>query len=95
MKSGRSVSTPLFSAKMLADSVDTHKFAFVMSKKESKTAISRNRAKRRIRAAMRKILPGANKPFYCIIHIKKSVLTASFDDIVLNLRRALSSFITS
>lgn len=91
-KSGRVVRTPLLSVRVLDNPTNgrgLYKFAFVISKKESKTAVSRNRAKRRVRAAMRRVLPQQSKPLYCIIFIKKEVLDASIDDIVLNLTKAL------
>ena len=91
-KNGKAVHTPLFTLKLLPHASGTgHKFAFVISKKESKTAVSRNRAKRRVRGAMQKLVPKLDKPLYCIVFIKKAVLDTPFGDIVLSLNKALQA----
>lgn len=93
-RNGRAAHTSLLTLKILSpwDGAD-HKFAFVISKKEEKTAVGRNRAKRRVRAAMRKLIPQLKNPLCCIVFIKKAVLDATFDDIVLSLTKALKSYV--
>ncbi len=93
-KTGKPINTSLFSLKLSVTEAKVPKFAFVMSKKEEKTAVGRNKAKRRLRAAMKK-LSFSIKPLYCIVFIKKAVLKAPFDDIMSELKKGLSSFITS
>jgi ribonuclease P protein component len=83
-KSGLSIHTPYFSLKILLFPENMlenkAKFAFVMSKKEEKTAVGRNNAKRRLRAAVQPIAPTL-KPLYCMVFIKKSALKAAFPDL--------------
>jgi len=83
-KGGQSIHTPYFSLKILPFPQNVlenkAKFAFVMSKKEEKTAVGRNKAKRRLRAAMQPIAPTL-KPLYCMVFIKKSALKATFPDL--------------
>ncbi len=95
-RKGQSINTPYFSLKILPfvskPLINKGKFAFVMSKKEEKTAVGRNKAKRRLRAAMRHVSPSL-KPLHCMVFIKKSVLKAPFGDIVTALEKALHNYV--
>jgi len=92
-KGGTSVHTPLFSIKTLPFSQKTlgniPKFAFVMSKKEEKTAVGRNKAKRRLRAAMRRFTPSL-KPLYYMVFIKKAAISTAFPQLCNTLKEALA-----
>ena len=60
-------------------------------------AVARNRAKRRIRAAATQVLmeKGETVSFSITIIAKKSLPVAYFSDIILDIRRALSRFLSS
>jgi ribonuclease P protein component len=88
-KAGKSINTNLFSLKTLPEKVS--KFAFVASKKECGGSVDRNKAKRRARAAMRHI--PLSSPIWCVVFLKKAVLKAPFDAIVLELRKALNKYV--
>jgi len=58
---GRRVSTPLFLIYSKENSNKGHRVAVAVSKKEEKTAVGRNRIKRRLRHAVRGVLKDNNK----------------------------------
>ncbi len=77
---GVSYHTPYFSLKVLNSQKSLEnkaKFAFVIGKKEEKTAVLRNKAKRRLRSAMVGYFPNL-KPSLFIIFIKKTAINADF-----------------
>jgi ribonuclease P protein component len=91
-RTGQSLHTPIFSLKVLPFPQETlgnkPKFAFVMSKKEERTAVKRNLAKRRLRAAMRELEPGI-KPLFCMVFIKKAAIKTPMPELRALLRESL------
>lgn len=89
MKKGGVTHTSVFSLRILDSGSRNTKFAFVISKKECKTAVGRNRAKRRARSAMQKLVPNLKKPLFCMVFLKKEVIKVPFSELVDNLRITL------
>ncbi|HYC34381.1 MAG TPA: ribonuclease P protein component [Candidatus Paceibacterota bacterium] len=56
LKRGVSIHSPLFSLKFLKNPLNKAYLAISVSKKEEKTAVGRNRIKRRLKAAFKKAL---------------------------------------
>jgi ribonuclease P protein component len=69
---GRELHSPFFSIKSIPG--ETFKFGQVASKKIWKTAVSRNRVRRRVYAAVRSVISGKKvKPVHCIIFVKRNL----------------------
>lgn len=85
-KKGALIQSKLFSLRV-AEGKGAGKFAFVASKKECGGSVSRNRAKRRARAAMKQIM--LLSPAHIAMFIKKDFQKADFKDIVSALKDAL------
>jgi ribonuclease P protein component len=79
-KKGSVKHTPFFSVKYLDLKQSHFKCAFVISKKECKLSVDRNRAKRRARTALREILPEITSIGF-IVYVKKAAITVDFEDL--------------
>lgn len=87
-KKGSVKYTPFFSVRAL-DLKDNHfKCAFVISKKECKLSVDRNRAKRRLRVALRRLLPNI-PPLAFIVYAKKTAISATFDEMAAEFKKIL------
>lgn len=73
-KKGSVKHTPFFSIRCLDLRQNHFKCAFVISKKECKLSVDRNRAKRRARMALRRIMPSIPNLAF-IIYVKKTAIT--------------------
>jgi ribonuclease P protein component len=76
MKKGRLLSLPLFSVRFLKNPIKSSHFSVVVSKKVAKTAILRNKIKRRIYSILNKNQP--KDPYFIIFFAKKGIEKASF-----------------
>lgn len=74
LSKAKNLHSPLFSVSFLEDS--TNKFAVVVSKKCSKEAVVRNKNKRRVRHALRKLI--LKKTGYYTVFVKKDLSKVSF-----------------
>lgn len=88
-KKGDVLHTPFFSIRSLDLKEGHFKCAFVISKKECKLSVDRNRAKRRARMALREILSNI-PPISFIVFVKKAAITADFKDLVKEFKRAFN-----
>ena len=75
-KTGRRLATSLFSFQYSPSSADC-RFSAVVSKKVSKTAVGRNRIRRRVYDTLRKLIPQMKNPSYAIFHAKPPVMNAT------------------
>ncbi len=82
IKRGRSLHCPLFTVKYSQNSLNAHKIAVVVSKKEEKTAVGRNKIRRKLKEAFRKNLNIHTKYSDIVVFGKKACKTASFKDIL-------------
>lgn len=89
IKSGVFKNSAFFSVKTTQNQDKSVKSAFVISKKEEKSSVLRNKAKRRARVAFRRALEQvlAKK---VVIFLKKQAITAPIDDMVSEFNRILS-----
>lgn len=71
-----------------SDSVPSQ-LAVVVSKKVSRKAVQRNRVKRRIRAALRPLIPQIQPGYWIVISARGPILTATWDQICQEIRRLL------
>ncbi len=88
-KKGRSFATPLFSLKVAKNDLPVSRFAVVVGLKASKRAVVRNTAKRRVREAIRALLPQI-APGYDVLVLGRPKLTeATLTEVGATLRFAL------
>ncbi len=76
-KPEKAASGRLFTIQRLPFQGDTARFSCVVSKKVARTAVDRNRVRRRVRAAFRPLVVTG----LFVIHIKKPALAAPFTEI--------------
>lgn len=74
IRSGKTFFLPQMTIKYLAQTEPSIKIGFVVSNKIDKRATVRNKLKRRLREATRKLLPGLKNGFSLLIIAKKSAL---------------------
>ncbi len=86
-QNGRVVYGPLFTLRF-RKAEDATKVGFVASTKIFKRAADRNRAKRRLRAALRALEPEWPKNFDLLFIAKRDVITAEFSDIKKQVKRS-------
>lgn len=94
MVRGRAVKTDSFLFKyLITDSSANNKaaFAFIASKKNFKTAVERNRARRRGRAAIQRLMVKTLKftPSYGAFMLNKTINTADIKDITSDIEQVL------
>ncbi len=78
IKEGVSYHSPSFLLKMLKNPLKTTLFAVIVSKKVAKTAVSRNRNKRRVREAIKKQVEKIPQGYFYIVMLKKDLNGAVF-----------------
>lgn len=81
IKEGASYHSPSFLLKLLKNPKKTNLFAVIVSKKIAKTAISRNKNKRRVREIIKKEANKIPSGYFCIIILKKDLNKSLFGDI--------------
>lgn len=80
-KKGRSFATPLFSLKIAKNELPVSRFAVVIGTKVSKRAVIRNLAKRRLREAIRLLIPRLVAGEDVIVMGRGKIVDAAFDEI--------------
>lgn len=90
IKNGCIVHSSLFTLRILDLNENKLKSAFVISKKELKLAVDRNKAKRLARMALREILTHI-PPIQFVVFPKKLILTTDFREIVNEFRRSFKA----
>ncbi len=78
MKKGRIVHSGLFSLRFLKNLEKSTHFSVVVSKKIAKTAVLRNKIRRRIYSILRKTI---KNPYFVILFTKKGVEKAKFSEV--------------
>ncbi|MBI5913157.1 ribonuclease P protein component [Candidatus Azambacteria bacterium] len=78
---GRFVATPFFLLKYIRNNSAKDRYGFVVSKKVSKKATERNKAKRRLRAIVQKNPHVAAQGRDMVFVAKKGIIDAQFNDI--------------
>lgn len=81
IKKGKSLQSPLLSFKYLINLKGDSRFAFVISSKISKSAVSRNLFKRRCRAIIKKNLDKIKDKGNFIFFAKKGILDRSYREL--------------
>jgi ribonuclease P protein component len=92
IKRGRSLHCPLFTVKYSQNSLNTHRLAIIVAKKEEKTAVGRNKIKRRLRESFRKALNKQTKCADIAVFGKKTCKTALLRDILEEAERLVTLF---
>lgn len=90
MKEGAAYHSPSFSLKVLKNEVKNPLFAVIVSKKVAKTAVSRNKNKRRVREVLRKEAENLPQDRFYIVMLKKDLNKSIFLDIHNELKELLS-----
>lgn len=78
MKKGGFLNSTFFSLRFLKNPLNTTHFGVVVSKKVSKTAVSRNKIRRRAYSILRKNI---KNPYFSILIAKKGVEKAEFSEV--------------
>ena len=85
---GKSVRGPLFSVRYAPSNRDSYRVAVVVSRKVRKSAVGRNRIRRRVYGAVRNL--GLSRPFDIVITIfSDSLLDVPAEDLARQLKRQL------
>lgn len=92
---GRFVTTPFFLLKYTHNNLAHSRYGFVVSKKVSKKATERNKAKRRLRAIVRTSPQITIKGYDVVFVVKKGIVTAQFNEIKSTTRDALEKALPS
>ena len=90
MKEGAAYHSPSFSLKVLKNEVQKPLFAVIVSKKVAKTAVSRNRNKRRVREVLRKEARKIPQDRFYVVMLKKDLNKSVFLDIHNELKELLA-----
>jgi ribonuclease P protein component len=92
-RSGQTVRGPLFAIKyILNPKRKTYRAAVVVSKKVNKSAVARNRMRRRLYAALREMEPHINEPYDIVLTVfHDSLLEESAGNLSRQLKRQLES----
>jgi ribonuclease P protein component len=93
-KRGESTATPGFILQVMpfsGESPDVYRVGFTASRKFSKRAVDRNRAKRRLRALAQQDLPACAGPERAYVFIaRRAILERPFADLRRDLRKAIA-----
>ena len=81
IKEGASYHSPSFLLKMSKNPLKTTLFTVIVSKKVAKTAILRNKNKRRVREIIKKHSQNIPQGYFYVIILKKDLKETSFDDV--------------
>lgn len=84
MKKGRIVHSGLFSLRFLKNPEKSTHFGVVVSKKIAKTAVLRNKIRRRAYSILRKTI---KNPYFAILFAKKGVEKATFIETELDIQK--------
>ena len=81
LKRGKILFSPFFNLKILKNNLQNPRFCIVISTNISKKAVTRNRAKRQLRAILYKNLDSINKNYDFVILTKPAVTVAKFQEL--------------
>lgn len=81
MKEGVTYHSPSFLLKLLRNPQKTKLFSVIVSKKVAKTAVSRNKNKRRVREIVKKQEKNIPQGYFYIIILKKDLKEMVFGDV--------------
>lgn len=81
MKKGRVFHTPLFIIRILKDQVLDTRIAAVSPKKIAKTAVIRNKIRRKIYESVKSFKKSINSPIHVILFAKSGIIEARTEDI--------------
>jgi ribonuclease P protein component len=91
MKHGKALKGSLLSLKYKEGSGKKPKFAVVVSKKVSNSAVKRNKVKRRVREVVRVLVKdGRVKGLSCVVITNRDILDKSVDEILEDLSAVLN-----
>ncbi|MBW4483610.1 MAG: ribonuclease P protein component [Tildeniella torsiva UHER 1998/13D] len=79
--------TPVTSAKPVADSAHSSRIGIVVSLKVHKRAVVRNRLKRRVRAALRTLLPRLHSSQWIVISLKPEAAECEYGEFLRELEQ--------
>lgn len=82
IKEGKSIHSPLFSLKFSKNTLYLNRFSVIVSKKELKSAVQRNKAKRVLREVLRNRLGKFEGFFDIVCFAKKEVLETNFIELL-------------
>ncbi len=80
MKKGGMINSSLFSLKFLKNPINTTHFSVVVSKKVAKTAVLRNKIRRRGYSVFGKVAKSLNNPYFIILFVKRGAEKATFTE---------------
>jgi ribonuclease P protein component len=83
---GKSFSSKLFNIKISKEALKEPKFAFVVSKKISKSAVKRNRTKRILQSVIEQILENVSKENKVVIYSKKELSFEQKEEVLRNIK---------
>ena len=86
---GNTISTPLYVLKYTPSPLPVSQCAVIISKKQSKKAVHRNRAKRIFRHSIKKYLPYITPPQYLVFILKNNILHSTQEQITQQLETTL------
>lgn len=81
MKHGQKFSNKLFLFKYSLSNQEISRFAFIVSKKVSKSAVKRNKIRRQISSILRLHLSELKKPTNCVVIPHKHIFEYSFSEL--------------
>jgi ribonuclease P protein component len=90
IKEGASYHSPSFLLKVLKNPLKTTLFAVIVSKKVAKTAVCRNKNKRRIREIIKKYSKNIPQGCFYIIMLKRDLNKSLFQDIENEMKNLLA-----
>lgn len=89
---GKLIQSPLFAISVIKSEEDKNQFGFIVSKKISKLAVSRNRIKRLLSESVRENIKNWGEQKYKIIFLaRRSLLEKKFGEVEAEVRRVLKN----
>lgn len=89
MKKGGFLNSPFFTLRFLKNPLNTTHFSVVVSKKVAKTAVSRNKIRRRTYSLLKKLTKNSKNPYFAIFFSKSGVEKALFQNLELEIQKLL------
>jgi len=88
-RKGRSYSTLYLWIKVLPNHLDHNRIGFVVSRKVSKKAVTRNQIKRRLRFLMRSYLPLISPGYDIVLTGRREIIKKSYQEVSQTLHKLL------
>ena len=89
LRQGRNFRGQNISLKYIADSGQSASFAFIVPSRIAKSAVSRNKLKRRCRAIVFKFLPRINEGYSALIFLEKGSPEMKFSELEMEITKLL------